>query len=150
MLQGKAMDESKKAATHFVDVGRAEAEIHIPDPEIAEVFEAEQRGHGSRSGGREMMRHIEDQHGFDRNLLAGDPDASIEDATFVGEEAPGGGHSIPDQTLVDNIGGALGVQYQDNEPLHATEKIKQRDLHRWELDPASSEDYRTRVHEKGE
>jgi len=135
------MSEKKEQKEHFVDVGRAESDIYVPDPEIAEVFEADQHGHGARSGGREMIREIEDQHGFDRDLLAGDPDANIEDATFVGEEAPGGGHSVPDQAIVDNIGEAMGLEYQDNEPLHTTEKLDERDRHRWELDPASAEDY---------
>jgi hypothetical protein len=135
-------DKNKK---HFVDVGRAETDIYVPDPEVAEVFEADKHGHGARSGGREMMRAIEDQHGFDRDLLAGDPDADIEDATFVGEEAPGGGHSVPDQAIVDSIGDAIGLHYEDNEPLHTTEKVEDRDRHRWELDPASAEDYQRRA-----
>jgi hypothetical protein len=142
--------EDKKQKEHFVDVGRAEVDIHVPDPDIAEVFEADQRGHGARSGGQEMIREIQDQHGFDRDLLAGDPDADIEDATFVGEEAPGGGHAVPDQAIVDDIGEAVGLQYQDNEPLHTTDKVEDRDRHRWELDPASSEDYQRRARHRSE
>jgi hypothetical protein len=143
------MDE-KKHKEHFVDVGRAEVEIHVPDPEIAEVFESDQQGHGARSGAQEMIREIQEQHGFDRDLLAGDPDANIEDATFVGEEAPGGGHAVPDQAQVDDIGEAVGLQYQDNEPLHTTEKVEDRDRHRWELDPASAEDYQQRARNRSE
>ncbi len=47
----------------------------------------------------------------------------------------------PDQDRVDDIGKALGVEYEDNEELKASDKIAERDKHRWELDPASSEDY---------
>ncbi len=47
----------------------------------------------------------------------------------------------PDQDRVDDIGKALGVQYEDNEELKAADKIAERDRHRWELDPASAEDY---------
>jgi hypothetical protein len=36
------------------------------------------------------------------------------------------------------------VEYQDNEELKASDKISKRDKHRWELDPASSEDYQDR------
>ena len=43
-----------------------------------------------------------------------------------------------------NIGKALGVQYEDNEELKAADKITEGDKHRWELDPASSDDYRDR------
>ena len=33
------------------------------------------------------------------------------------------------------------MQYQDNEELKAADKIAERDRQRWELDPASAEDY---------
>ena len=77
-------------------------------------------------------------------LTGGDVDASWEDAYAVGDEAPGGDNPTPDQDRVDDIGRALGVEYQDNEELKAAEKISDRDKHRWELDPASAEDYRDR------
>ena len=50
----------------------------------------------------------------------------------------------PDQDVVDDIGKALGVEYQDNEELKAGDKVTERDEHRWELDPASAEDYKER------
>lgn len=49
-----------------------------------------------------------------------------------------------DLNRVDEIGKALGVEYQDNEELKGADKIAERDRKRWELDPASSEDYRDR------
>ena len=146
------MDDNKKDEKdgHFVDVGRAETEIHVPDPDIAEVFESDQRGHGARSGGQHMRRTIEEQHGYNHDLSAGDPDVQMEDANFVGEEAPGGGQPTPDQDVVDDIGEAVGLEYQDNEPLHTTDKVEERDRHRWELDPASSEDYGERNRRRDE
>ena len=77
-------------------------------------------------------------------LTGGDVDADWQDAYAVGDEAPGGDNPTPDQDRVDDIGKALGVEYQDNEELRASDKIAERDRHRWELDPASSEDYRDR------
>ena len=59
-------------------------------------------------------------------------------------EAPGGDNPTPDQDRVDDIGKALGVQYEDNEELKASDKIAERDRKRWELDPASSDDYKDR------
>ena len=128
----------------FVDAGRAETDIFEPDPEIAEVFESDKHGHGARSGGLRMMQEMEDQRGLSRTLGVGDPDADLEDANYVGEEGVGGGNSTPDQDIVAEIGLAAGLEYQDNEPLHTTDKIGERDRHRWELDPASSEDYQER------
>ena len=77
-------------------------------------------------------------------LTGGDVDASWEDAYAVGDEAPGGDNPTPDQDRVDDIGKALGVEYQDNEELKGADKIIERDRHRWEFDPASSEDYKDR------
>src|SRR5207249_754557 len=73
-------------------------------------------------------------------LAAGDLDASFH-GIDSGEETPGGSDQTPDQDDVDRIGTALGVVEQDEKPLATTEKIEGRDRERWELDPASSEDY---------
>lgn len=73
-------------------------------------------------------------------LSGGDVDAAWEDADDVGEEAVGGGNPTPDQSVVEELGEAMGVTFQDNEPLDFTEKMEKRDRDRWELDPASAED----------
>ena len=91
------------------------------------------------------MREALDEHNETSPVLTGgDVDADWEDAYAVGDEAPGGDNPTPDQDRVDDIGKALGVEYQDNEELRAADKVADRDRHRWELDPASSEDYRDR------
>lgn len=74
-------------------------------------------------------------------MTGGDVDADWEDAYAVGDEAPGGDNPTPDQDRVDDIGRAMGIEYADNEELKASDKIADRDRHRWELDPASAEDY---------
>jgi hypothetical protein len=38
----------------------------------------------------------------------------------------------------------LGVTYDDSEELKGANKLEERDKHRWELDPASAEDYKER------
>jgi uncharacterized protein DUF6335 len=48
---------------------------------------------------------------------------------------------------VDEVGAAIGVTYQDDESLLLGEKETERDRHRWELDPASAEDYVERTHQ---
>ncbi len=90
---------------------------------------------------RERQRAITQS---DPGLTAGDVDADWESASSVGDEAPGGDNPTPDQDVVDDIGKAVGVEYEDNEELKSEEKIIKRDRHRWELDPASSEDYNER------
>jgi hypothetical protein len=77
-------------------------------------------------------------------LTGGDVDANWEGAYSSGDEAPGGDNPTPDQDVVDDIGHALGVEYEDDEELKGAPKITERDKHRWELNPASSEDYKER------
>ena len=72
----------------------------------------------------------------------GDIDAGLA-TDAAGEEAIGGSNPTPDQDLVDEIGAGAGLTYADNEPLKP-EKVERRDEKRWELDPASSEDYQER------
>ena len=100
-------------------------------------------GSAARTGRAEIAEHLRERRGME-DLAAGDPDVDSVDAFFTGEEAPGGDNPTPDQDIVDDIGKALGVQYEDNEELKAADKVTQRDKHRWELDPASSDDYKDR------
>jgi hypothetical protein len=95
----------------------------------------------ARSGRKEMKESLSDHNEVSPEITAGDVDADWEDAYAVGDEAPGGDNPTPDQDRVDDIGKALGVEYEDNEELKASDKIAKRDRKRWELDPASSEDY---------
>ena len=94
-----------------------------------------------RTGRRAMRERFEQHTETSPALTGGDVDADWESAYSVGDEAPGGDNPTPDQDVVDDIGRAVGVEYQDNEELKGEEKISSRDRHRWELDPASAEDY---------
>jgi hypothetical protein len=103
--------------------------------------------HGSavRTGRAEMEENLR-RHGpgMSPGLTGGDVDADFENAYFSGDEAPGGDNPTPDQDVVDDIGRSLGVEYNDDEELKSERKVSDRDKHRWELDPASAEDYRDR------
>jgi hypothetical protein len=118
----------------------------LPDPERLGTeltrTEGDDRATAAARSGREELkaaiaRHTETSPA----LTAGDLDARWDDAYAVGDEAPGGDNPTPDQDRVDDIGRALGVTYDDNEELRASEKVADRDRHRWELDPASSDDW---------
>jgi hypothetical protein len=103
----------------------------------------DERPSAARSGGKRMAARLKEQAGSG-GLTAGDVDADWAMAASVGDEVPGGDNPTPDQDAVDNVGRAMGVQYEDNEELKAVDKIAERDRKRWELDPASSEDYAER------
>lgn len=62
----------------------------------------------------------------------------------LGDETGDASSPRPDQNVADEIGDEVGVPYQDNEALHTVDKVAERDRHRWELNPASSEDYEDR------
>ena len=80
----------------------------------------------------------------DGGLRAGDLDVNLAQAVSSGDETPGGDNPTPDQDVVDLIGRSLGVEYDDSEELRGAEKIADRDRRRWELDPASAEDFKER------
>lgn len=80
----------------------------------------------------------------DATLYGGDVDAGQEQ-TDAGEETVGGSSPTPDQNVVEELGRAMGITYEDNEPLRFGDKLADRDAQRWELNPASSEDYGERL-----
>ena len=116
----------------------------LPESERVDTPQAppeERQIAAARTGHDELQRSLLEHTETSPRLTAGDVDAKWTDAYAVGDEAPGGDNPTPDQDRVDDIGRALGVQYQDDEELNPDEKIRERDRHRWELDPASSEDW---------
>ena len=98
----------------------------------------------ARSGRQELKERYDKHTETSPALTGGDVDADWESAYSTGDEAPGGDNPTPDQNNVDDIGLALGVEYEDNEELEGADKIEERDRHRWEDDPASSEDFEDR------
>ncbi len=113
----------------------------VPTPPSS--LNMDRHGSAARTGRAELADLRRQHHGMNE-LSAGDADVDVEDAFFTGEEAPGGDNPTPDQDIVDDIGKALGVEYADSEELKAADKVGRRDRHRWELDPASAEDYKDR------
>jgi Family of unknown function (DUF6335) len=129
----------------LVDVGRAESKIFEPTAEVKGEFEE-----AAQLGSAEPLLHkLIGHHDASPALSGGDIDAAWEDAD-VGEESVGGGNPTPDQSVVDELGKAMGLSYAEGEPLHTEEKLEARDEQRWELDPASSEGFDERMKNEGE
>ena len=99
---------------------------------------------GAESGQAMYHQRIKEHTEGGPALTSGDLDADWNAAYSSGEETPGGDMPTPDQDVVEEIGRALGVEYEDSEELKGAEKIEERDKHRWEYDPASAEDYKDR------
>ncbi len=99
----------------------------------------------SAESGHQAYHHRQREHTEGGSALTGgDVDTDWNDAYASGEETPGGDMPTPDQDVVEEIGRALGVEYEDAEELKGAPKIEERDRHRWEYDPASAEDYKDR------
>ena len=71
----------------------------------------------------------------DARLKAGDIDTNAMGNATVGDEAPGGSVTTPDQDRVDDIGRAMGVQEADSGALRTTsELLDERDRKRAQQD----------------
>lgn len=123
-------DEKKDANRDGID-----DRIEPPIPDIA-------------AGSANLQRELRENPGADPVVTGGDPDARWESAQFSGDESPVSSMPTPDQNDVDKLGEAMGVTYASDEELKVGEKEESRDKHRWELDPASSDDYQDRVRDE--
>lgn len=96
------------------------------------------------AGSAKLAHRLQNDPLADPTITAGDVDAQWEGAQFSGDESAVSSMPVPGQSVVEEIGQAMGVTYQDNEELKVGEKERSRDKHRWELDPASSDDWQDR------
>jgi hypothetical protein len=119
-----------------------EIEEEVPTPPSS--LDLDRSASAVRTGRQELREALHEHTETSPALTGGDVDADWQGAAAVGDEAAGGDNPTPDQQRVDDIGKALGVEYQDNEELRGVDKIDDRDKKRWELDPASAEDYKER------
>ena len=112
------------------------------DPNASSSLDVNRYTAAARSGRKALDRSLHEHAGMTPAITGGDVDADWENAYFSGDEAPGGDNLTPDQENVEDMGKALGVSYEDNEELKGSDKVVERDKHRWELDPASADDYK--------
>ena len=105
------------------------------DREIKDVMEDEiRRAPSTPSELEERLRHSNAASPADSG---GDIDADWEDVNQTGSEAVFGHNPTPDQSDVEENAHAMGIDFQDNEPLDFVEKLRKRDRDRFELDESS-------------
>ncbi len=106
------------------NVEKAELKItndFIADKEVQQEFEkAEDRGESELD---QLKSEVNEPH-----YILPSPIISEEDAAFE--------NINPDQQ-----GESFGITYQANEPLDFVEQFEERDEERWELNPASADDF---------
>jgi hypothetical protein len=116
-----------------------EDEEMVPSPPSS--LNMDRTASAARTGRAEFEQRLRNHTSTGPAMTGGDVDADWEDAEAVGDEAPGGDNPTPDQDIVDEIGKAMGIEYDDDEELQGGDELAARDRHRWELDPASKEDF---------
>ena len=100
------------------------------------------------AGSAKLADRLREDSLADLVVTGGDVDASFESAQFSGDESAVSSMTTPEVNAVDDIGTAMGVTYANDEELKFGDKERSRDKKRWELDPASSDDYQDRLRDE--
>ena len=88
----------------------------------------------------ELLERVQASNATSPADTGGDIDADWEDVDNTGSETFASGNPTPDQSNVEANAHAMGIDFQDNEPLDFTEKLEKRDRERWELEESSKAD----------
>jgi hypothetical protein len=138
-LMGEEDSLDKFVLDANTDEIRNQIDDYTEDEEVVDDFAERQ---GLATGGRQKLEEkLNEYNSMDPILSGGDVDAAWEDSNVAGEESVGGSVSTPDQDVVDELGEAAGLTYNDYEELDYDKKVLNRDRDRWELDPASADDH---------
>lgn len=105
------------------------------DEEVREFIE-EEISHAPQAAG-ELEERLRDHNAASPADSGGDIDADWEEVNESGSEAVFGHNPTPDQSDVEANAHAMGIDFQDNEPLDFVEKLRKRDRDRFELDEGS-------------
>lgn len=97
------------------------------DEEIAHVPQAP----------RELTERLKEHHSTSPADSGGDIDAEWEGSNDDGSEAVFGHNPTPDQSDVEENAHAIGIDFEDNEPLDFVKKMEKRDRDRYELKESS-------------
>ena len=85
----------------------------------------------------ELAERLSENHASSPADSGGDIDADWEEVNTTGEESVFGSNPTPDQSDVEANAHAMGINFEDNEPLDFVEKMEKRDRDRFELDEDS-------------
>lgn len=106
-----------------------------PDEEIAE-FMNDEIAHVPQAPS-ELAQRLFEHHSSSPADSGGDIDASWEEVNGSGSEAVFGHNPTPDQSDVEDNAHAMGIDFEDNEPLDFTKKFDKRDRERYEMRESS-------------
>ncbi|MGD9628342.1 MAG: DUF6335 family protein [Pyrinomonadaceae bacterium] len=103
--------------------------------EIREFIE-EEISHAPKAPS-ELEERLEEHHSSSPADSGGDIDAQWEEVNTSGSEAVFGHNPTPDQSDVEDNAHAMGIDFEDNEPLDFIRKMEKRDQDRYELNEGS-------------
>lgn len=103
----------------------------LPDAEIQALIDEEIAGVPQAPS--ELLERLSEHHSASPADSGGDIDAEWEDVEDSGAETVFGHNPTPDQSNVEENAHAMGIDYEDNEPLDFIEKLEKRDRDRFEL-----------------
>ncbi|MBS1792600.1 MAG: hypothetical protein JSS81_02030 [Acidobacteria bacterium] len=106
-----------------------------PDEEIKEFMD-EEIAHAPQAPS-ELNERLHVHHSSSPADSGGDIDAEWEEVNSSGSEAFSGHNPTPDQSDVEENAHAMGIDFEDNEPLDFLEKMEKRDRERFELNQNS-------------
>jgi hypothetical protein len=86
---------------------------------------------------QELLERVHEHHSSSPADSGGDIDAEWEDVNDSGAESVFGHNPTPDQSDVEENAHAMGINFEDNEPLDLLEKMEKRDRNRYELNEDS-------------
>jgi hypothetical protein len=89
---------------------------------------------------RELLERMANNTAASAADAGGDIDAQWEEVNTSGSETVFGDNPTPDQSDVEQNAHAMGINFEDNEPLDFTRKIEKRDEDRYELNEDSKSD----------
>jgi len=110
----------------------------LPDPQIDAERQAEISS--APMNPEELLERIHEHNSSSPADSGGDIDAEWEDVNDSGAESVFGHNPTPDQSDVEENAHAMGINFEDNEPLDLLEKMEKRDRNRYELDEDSKSD----------
>ena len=121
MITGKSLEfyENEAVADQSIDKERKDEIGHVP-----------------RAPG-ELAERLDENHSSSPADSGGDIDAQWEEVNTSGSESVFGHNPTPDQSDVEENAHAMGVNFEDNEPLDFVRKIEKRDEDRFELNEDS-------------
>ena len=138
------LDPNRTAVSRSMSEDAADKAARPANETLAEQADAQMANEALRVG---LEDHSEaagatvpasqDRMASGQPTVANDPDALQGQAKVVGEEAVGGTTPTPDQSDVDAIAVAAGINTRPEHPVKVTEEMYKRDNYRYELDPES-------------